>query len=216
MPVTPCPRLMAAFLAALACLLALPPGRALALDTATATVGRLNVVAETEGPYVESGNQGYALPSQETAIEASQKDWNALVAFLRANCAKTPGCQLTYETETKAVFKARAPSGKTIDIPYKRKKRETFPGAPREVRAVLQAWSLDTYSLTVRTSAGVFCVSNDYAWKTYQDHLIKVLEAQGEPEARIDRPVVLTVHPTDSKDAYEDCRGYLADVKPAP
>lgn len=192
------------------------PGIAPALETKTATVGTLNVVLETEGPYVESGQQAFALPSVETAVEVKKQDTIALAGFLRKNCAKTPGCELTYETETKAVVAAKAPSGQSFTVPYTAKAKKTFQGEPREIQAVLKSWIHDTYAIVVSTSAGNFCVFNDYAWREYQQKLDAALEALGGQNEPLNKKVTLTVYPARKQDqSFEDCKGYLADVKPA-
>jgi hypothetical protein len=192
------------------------PGLTLALETKNAKVGKLNVVFETEGPYVESGQQAFALPSVETAVEVKKRDAVALAGFLRQNCAKTPGCELTYETETKAVVAAKAPNGQSFTVAYTAKAKKSFQGEAREISAVLKSWIHDTYAIVVYTTAGNFCVFNEYAWRDYQMKLDAALEALGEQNAPLNKKVTLTVYPAQKQDhSYENCKGYLADVRPA-
>jgi hypothetical protein len=195
-------------LATLVLLLAHP---AWALETKTEQVGRLNVVTETEGPYVESGDKAFALPSIETAVAVKDRDFEGLRRFLLHHCAKKPGCRLTYETETKAVVAATAPSGQTFLVPYTERTKRTAPGTPKTVRTVLRGWSHDTYMLVIRTEAGNYCIPNDYAWKDYADAATKVLTGLGEQETPLRSLVEVTVFPMNN-DASEDCAGFLGNV----
>jgi hypothetical protein len=190
------------------------PGPAWSLETKTAKVGRLTVVTETEGPYVESGNQSFALPSIETAVAVTDRDFEALRRFLTAQCVKTPGCELTYETETKAVIAAKAPSDQAFLVPYTERTKQTAPGTPKTVRTVLRGWSLDTYALVARTEAGNYCIPNDYAWKDYADQAVKALSDLGGQDAELAVLVKVTVYPQ-SGDSAEDCAGFLGKITPA-
>lgn len=192
----------------LACLM---PAAARAIETRTETVGRCQVVTETEGPYVECGTQGFALPSIETAVSLTSRDFNKLRQFLVRHCVAKPGCVLTYETETKAVIGAGAPSGQSLSLPYRQKAKKTAPGTPRSVRTTLRAWSYDTYSLTARTDAGTFCIPNDYAWKDYNDRAREVLSGLGEQETQLAVPVEVTAFPLAGA-TVEDCKGFLGGI----
>jgi hypothetical protein len=186
-------------------------GPAWGLETKTAKVGRLTVVSETEGPYVESGSQAFALPSIETAVSVTGRDFDALRRFLKTQCVKTPGCELTYETETKAVVAAKAPSGQTFLVPYTEKAKKTAPDPARTLRTVLHGWSHDTYALVVRTDAGNFCIPNDYAWKDYTDQAVAVLSGLGDQDAELHAAVTVTLHPL-AGDNADDCTGFLGHV----
>lgn len=189
------------------------PSPCLALETSTERTGRCEIFWETEGPYIQSGSQLYALPSEETAIRVTYEDAEKLVAFLRKHCERTPGCELTFETETRAVMAAKAPGGQSVAVAYRPSSKERYPGQPRTVRTRLLGWSWDTFTLSARTSNGTFCIPNSYAWKDYQDRVFKALSRFGGQEAALDAAVTLTVHPAVTPS--EDCQGYLADVTPA-
>lgn len=184
-----------------------------ALETQTATVGRLSVVTETEGPYVESGNQAFALPSIETAVSVTERDFEALRQFLKRHCTRFAGCVLTYETETKTVLAVKAPTGQTFVVPYTEKSKRAVPGTPKTVRTVLHGWSHDTYNLVVRTQAGNYCIPNDYAWKDYTDNAREVLSGLGGQEEELAVLIEATVYPLEGENA-EDCAGFLGKVAP--
>jgi hypothetical protein len=196
-------------------LLALAPAaiRAQApLETKTVRVGPLDVVWETEGPFVKSGEQLLALPSNETVVEVTYDNAERLVTFLREHCENTPGCELTYETETKAVVSATTPSGQTQSIPYTVRTKQAYPGAAQEVRATLTSWENDTFALWVATTEGTYCIPNDYVWSDYSDRAYAVLSGLGKPSTDLKQNVVLTVHPF--AEPGDDCKGYLAAVQP--
>ena len=184
------------------------------LKTKTAKVGKLNVVWETESPYVESGKQVFALPSNETAaVSKKYSEMEEFVNFLRSHCGDTPGCELTYETETRAVIAAKSSSGESMTLPFTIQDKQSYPGEQRTISTVLRSWDYDTYTLKVFTSEGIYCIPNDYAWSGYQNRIKKALSRLGESEAIINRDVVLKVHPFKESDG-DDCKGYLADVQP--
>lgn len=187
--------------------------RAPALDTKTASVGPLTIVTETEGPYVASGDQAFALPSIETAVAVTNRDFEALRRFLKRHCRRK-GCVLTYETETRTVLAVKAPTGRSFLVPYTERAKRAAPGTPRTVRTVLYGWSHDTYNLTARTKAGNYCIPNDYAWKDYADRAGEALTAFGDQEASLAALVEVTVYPLEG-DASEDCAGFLGAIAPA-
>lgn len=188
------------------------PGRATALQTDTATVGRLHIVAETEGPYVESGNQAFALPSIETAVAVEDRDFDALRQFLKRHCTRFSGCELTYETETRAILAVKAPTGQSFLVPYTEKTRREAPGTPTTRRTVLHGWVHDTYNLVARTQAGNYCIPNDYVWKDYADKALKVLNALGPQDESLAVLVEVTIHPLDGETS-DDCSGFLGNIK---
>lgn len=188
-----------------------------AAETSWVKAGLLNIVAETEGPYIESGDDVFALPSAETAVELSLKDWDRLVALLRANCAKKSGCELLVEAETKAVIGLKTQDGTTFTPALTAKQKKTYPGQARKLSTVLVGWMWDTFTLRAETRDGIFCIPNDYAYSDYQRRASVVLQALGEQQQPLNKPVVLTVHTFEKSDeADPDCAAFLADVEPAP
>jgi hypothetical protein len=187
------------------------PHAAWSLETKTEKVGKLNVVTETEGPYVESGKEAFAMPSMETAVSVTEKNFIALRQFLTKHCAKTPGCELTYETETKAIIGAKSPTGQSFAVAYKEKTKKTASGTPKTIQTMLRGWAYDTYSLEAHTDAGNYCIPNDYAWKNYSDQASKLLSSLGEQEATLAIRVQLTFYPMAGETAA-DCKGFLGDI----
>ena len=183
------------------------------LPTKTVTVDKLEVITATEMPRVASGEIVLNLPAWDTIADLSKPEFEKLAAFLEEHCSQTPGCQLTYETITGAVVAVKTPSGVQYAAPYKVKTKKPYPGPPRVVRTTLITWELDTYSLTVTTTAGKFCIGHDYEWSGYMDSVLASLRKLGPLSSTIEKPVVLIVHKPQEKDS--DCTDGLASVRPA-
>ena len=186
-----------------------------ALETRIVKVKALNIIAETEGPYVEdTAKQAFALPSSETAVNLSKANWDRLVAFLRKECARTVGCELTVETETEAVVAVKAPSGKIFEPPYGMNRKIIHAGTPVRAEVVLQNWMPDTYALMVQTNSGNFCILNGYAYKDYYTATYKFLSSLGEPGTQLKKDVVVTYFASPGgQDIYDDCKGHLAKIQ---
>lgn len=206
---------MKVLLAMLFMLIYMAPTVINAVETRNVKVKALNVVSETEGPYVEdTAKQAFALPSGETAVNLSKVNWDRLVAFLRKECARTVGCELTVETETEAVVAVKAPSGKIFEPPYGMNRKIIHDGTSVRTEVVLHGWIPDTYALIVQTNSGNFCILNGYAYKDYYTSAYKYLSSLGEPGTPLKKDVIMTYYASPGgQGIYDDCKGHLAKIQ---
>jgi hypothetical protein len=170
------------------------------------------VVYETEEGYVSTDKGLFQIPNPSNEIELEAKDFSLLVE----NLERLKDAQSTLYLYDDIVIGVSSSGSFEINFrpQYKKKEKIIYDSSRGEkILTNLLNWETDSYRLSIITSDGIFCVSNDFEFKDYREKIYKKLKEYCKEDTDVNIPVLIKY---EKEDSYE-CPGAAMDIEfPAP
>jgi len=165
------------------------------------------VVWETEEGYIITNDRTYNLPNISTEVKMEDTAFTNLINSLKQAIGQESILYIYNETIVGLTSKDK----NIIFTPkYTKRKKIIYNSPPLIKKTIMNSWDADTYRLSIKTSDGVFCVSNSYEVSDYYKKVIDKLSRHYEHGQDLKVKITILYH--SHENCYE-CIGEVEDIK---